>query len=213
MVTIVAIKIKKKSQKKGNDMKKNPLKKLNSVISYLLFTLLIIFAYRGVAATYEYQGIEYQLDNYSDGTKVTSPIRFVPLLNINWCLNSDSSNRYLWCVTNEEAVIVASFTANYSVYPSTVYDRYYDYNMEGKLFRGCRVFKLVALGGNVPMLRYEESQNGMYPTDVAMDTIQDILWHTEEFYSDSLSDSPMAEIADRAFLLKKHHIFPWPGKE
>ena len=32
------------------------------------------------------------------------------------------------------------------------------------------------------MLRYEESQNGMYPTDVAMDTIQDILWHTEEFY-------------------------------
>ena len=37
--------------------------------------------------------------------------------------------------------------------------------------------------------------------------------HTEEFYSDSLSDSPMAEIADRAFLLKKHHIFPWPGKE
>ena len=34
--------------------------------------------------------------------------------------------------------------------------------------------------------------------------------HTEKFYSDSLSDSPMAEIADRAFLLKKHRIFPWP---
>ena len=67
MVTIVAIKIKKKSQKKGNDMKKNPLKKLNSVMSYLLFMLLIIFAYSGVAATYEYQGIEYQLNNYLDG--------------------------------------------------------------------------------------------------------------------------------------------------
>jgi len=36
--------------------------------------------------------------------------------------------------------------------------------------------------------------------------------HTEAFYSDSLSDSPMAEIADRAYLLKKHRIFPWPGK-
>ena len=36
--------------------------------------------------------------------------------------------------------------------------------------------------------------------------------HTEEFYSDSLSDSPMAEIADRAFLVNKDSISPWPGK-
>lgn len=35
---------------------------------------------------------------------------------------------------------------------------------------------------------------------------------TEAFYSDSLSDSPMAEIADKAYLVKKHRLFPWPGK-
>ena len=34
--------------------------------------------------------------------------------------------------------------------------------------------------------------------------------HTEEFYSDSFTDSPMAEIADRAFLVKKHRVRPWP---
>ncbi len=36
--------------------------------------------------------------------------------------------------------------------------------------------------------------------------------HTERFYSDSLSDSPMANIADRAFLVKKGRLKPWPGK-
>jgi len=36
--------------------------------------------------------------------------------------------------------------------------------------------------------------------------------HTENFYSDSLSDTPMAEIADYAFLVKKHCLFPWPNK-
>ena len=36
--------------------------------------------------------------------------------------------------------------------------------------------------------------------------------HTEAFYSDSLSDSPMAEIADRAFLVKKGKLRPWPEK-
>ncbi len=36
--------------------------------------------------------------------------------------------------------------------------------------------------------------------------------HTEEFYSDSLSDSPMAEIADRAFMVCKGKLSPWPGK-
>jgi len=36
--------------------------------------------------------------------------------------------------------------------------------------------------------------------------------HIEAFYSDSLTDSPMAEIADQAFLVKKHRLFPWPGK-
>lgn len=36
--------------------------------------------------------------------------------------------------------------------------------------------------------------------------------HTESFYSDSLTDSPMAEIADRAYLVKKHKLSPWPKK-
>ena len=30
--------------------------------------------------------------------------------------------------------------------------------------------------------------------------------HTENFYSDSLSDSPMAEIADKAFMVTKHKL-------
>lgn len=34
--------------------------------------------------------------------------------------------------------------------------------------------------------------------------------HTEEFYSDSLSDSPMAALADRAFLVSKGSLSPWP---
>ncbi len=33
---------------------------------------------------------------------------------------------------------------------------------------------------------------------------------TENFYSDSLSDSPMAEIADRAFIVKRGNLIPWP---
>lgn len=36
--------------------------------------------------------------------------------------------------------------------------------------------------------------------------------HTENFYSDSLSDSPMAEIADRAYLVTRHRLSPWPDK-
>lgn len=36
--------------------------------------------------------------------------------------------------------------------------------------------------------------------------------HTECFYSDSLSDTPMAEIADRAYIVKKDKISPWPAK-
>lgn len=36
--------------------------------------------------------------------------------------------------------------------------------------------------------------------------------HTEAFYSDSLSDSPMAAIADSAFMVKKGSLSPWPGK-
>lgn len=36
--------------------------------------------------------------------------------------------------------------------------------------------------------------------------------HTEEFYSDSLSDTPMAEIADRAFLVDHGKLSPWPEK-
>lgn len=34
----------------------------------------------------------------------------------------------------------------------------------------------------------------------------------DEFYSDSLSDSPMAEIAEKAFLVKKGDLSPWPEK-
>jgi len=36
--------------------------------------------------------------------------------------------------------------------------------------------------------------------------------HTENFYSDSMSDSPMAEIADKSWLVCKHKISPWPDK-
>lgn len=36
--------------------------------------------------------------------------------------------------------------------------------------------------------------------------------HTEEFYSDSLSDSPMAMIADKAFMVNKGKLSPWPNK-
>lgn len=35
----------------------------------------------------------------------------------------------------------------------------------------------------------------------------------EAFYSDSLSDSPMAEISEKAYLVKKHRLSPWPGKK
>jgi hypothetical protein len=34
----------------------------------------------------------------------------------------------------------------------------------------------------------------------------------ENFYSDSLTDTPMAEIADHAFLVTKHKLSPWPEK-
>ena len=33
------------------------------------------------------------------------------------------------------------------------------------------------------------------------------------FYSDSLSDAPMAELAERAFLVKKNDIYPWPKQK
>ena len=33
----------------------------------------------------------------------------------------------------------------------------------------------------------------------------------EVFYSDSLSDTPMARLADKAFLVKKDRVLPWPG--
>ncbi len=36
--------------------------------------------------------------------------------------------------------------------------------------------------------------------------------HTENFYSDSLSDTPMADIADKAWLVNKNDIRPWPQK-
>jgi hypothetical protein len=36
--------------------------------------------------------------------------------------------------------------------------------------------------------------------------------HTEKFYSDSLSDTPMAKVADRAFIVDKDNITPWPDE-
>ena len=36
--------------------------------------------------------------------------------------------------------------------------------------------------------------------------------HTECFYSDSLTDTPMAEIADKAFLVDHGKLSLWPGK-
>lgn len=34
--------------------------------------------------------------------------------------------------------------------------------------------------------------------------------HVDRFYSDNLSDAPMAELADEAFLVTKHRLSPWP---
>lgn len=34
--------------------------------------------------------------------------------------------------------------------------------------------------------------------------------HSEEFYSDSLSDSPMAEISDKAYMVDHGKLSPWP---
>ncbi len=36
--------------------------------------------------------------------------------------------------------------------------------------------------------------------------------HTERFYSDSLSDTPMARLADEAFLVKNAKPGPWPNR-
>ena len=33
-----------------------------------------------------------------------------------------------------------------------------------------------------------------------------------DFYSDSLSDSPLAEIAEKAYMVKGHDLFAWPEK-
>lgn len=35
----------------------------------------------------------------------------------------------------------------------------------------------------------------------------------EKFYSDSLSDTPMAELAEEAFLIVRHNPVPWPWPE
>ncbi|MBP1552035.1 MAG: haloacid dehalogenase-like hydrolase, partial [Oscillospiraceae bacterium] len=34
----------------------------------------------------------------------------------------------------------------------------------------------------------------------------------DDFYSDSLSDSPLAEISKRAYLVKDFDLLPWPEK-
>ena len=36
--------------------------------------------------------------------------------------------------------------------------------------------------------------------------------HTERFYSDSLADTPMAMLADEAFIVKRGSLSPWPNK-
>ncbi len=33
------------------------------------------------------------------------------------------------------------------------------------------------------------------------------------FYSDSLSDAPLARIAEKAYLVRKNHIIPWPDQQ
>ena len=35
----------------------------------------------------------------------------------------------------------------------------------------------------------------------------------EKFYSDSLSDSPLADISEKAYLVRGDELKPWPGKE
>ena len=37
--------------------------------------------------------------------------------------------------------------------------------------------------------------------------------HIDRFYSDSLSDAPMAALADEAFLVRKGKCVPWPKSE
>lgn len=34
--------------------------------------------------------------------------------------------------------------------------------------------------------------------------------HIQQFYSDSLSDTPLAELAEQAFLVKRNTVQPWP---
>ncbi len=34
--------------------------------------------------------------------------------------------------------------------------------------------------------------------------------HIENFYSDSISDTPMARLAEHAWLVKEHQLLPWP---
>lgn len=36
--------------------------------------------------------------------------------------------------------------------------------------------------------------------------------HINSFYSDSLADTPMAKLADKAFLVKRGELSPWPDK-
>jgi len=36
--------------------------------------------------------------------------------------------------------------------------------------------------------------------------------HIDRFYSDSLADTPMAKLADKAFLVKRGELSPWPDK-
>ena len=36
--------------------------------------------------------------------------------------------------------------------------------------------------------------------------------HVDSFYSDSLADTPMARLADKAFLVKRGELSPWPDK-
>lgn len=37
--------------------------------------------------------------------------------------------------------------------------------------------------------------------------------HIESFYSDSLADEPMARLADKAYLVRKDRLLPWPEKK
>ena len=81
----------------------------------------------------------------------------------------------LWSVSNCSSVILEDISLNLTPSTTTYYDRYEHYSLEAKLFAGCPDFKMIVYGGDIPTVSYGAKS-------VSIETIQDILWHTEEFY-------------------------------